>query len=158
MKRAMRRQKMRGNSVHASGTVPQQPSLETRAPSLLRAQLSLETLLVFLVFLSLLALSYSVASKISSASQNKVASELALASANSLSSSIESACIGGNGNVRTVEIKGEKASISSEGKTLFFEAGTFKASRGFDCKISISPATASDSFTITNNGGTIEIS
>jgi hypothetical protein len=144
MKRAMRRKNMRGNSSPASGAV--------------RAQLSLETLIVFLVFLSLLALSYSVASKIGAASQSKVASNLASASFDSLASQIESACIGGNGNVRTAEIKGGKASISSEGRDLSFESGNFKASKEFNCEISVAAQLPSSTFTITNNGGTIEIS
>ncbi|MEM2137962.1 MAG: hypothetical protein QW568_02645 [Candidatus Anstonellaceae archaeon] len=146
--------------LSGGNTFKAQLSLEARAPFLtaLRAQLSLETLLVFLVFLSLLALSYSVASKVGAASQNKAASELALASFNSLSSSIESACIGGNGNIRTAEIKGGKAALSSEGKKLRFESGNFNTSEEFGCEIEVLSRSLSGSFKITNNGGTIEIS
>ncbi len=125
-----------------------------------RAQLSLELLMVFLIFLSLLAISYAAASKAGDVAQRKIAQELSQSSFNGFASALDSACSLGNGNVRIVKIRGEKAAISraSDGASFAFTAGNFTQSANSSCEISILNDEKSDEFAIENKNGKIEIS
>lgn len=123
-----------------------------------KAQASLELLIVFLVFLSALGISLAATSKIGAAVQEKENYNLAAASFRGLSAKIESACAMGNGNIRLAEISGAKAKVSSDGKSIFFSAGSFNSSQNFSCEIASLADSPSSSFRIENKDGAIEIS
>ncbi|HIH30993.1 TPA: hypothetical protein HA243_06360 [Candidatus Micrarchaeota archaeon] len=121
-------------------------------------QLSLEALLLFLVFLSLLGIAFLSASRIGSAAQEKISFELAKSSFGDFSSKLFSACSMGNGNARTVEIQGAPATLTAQGKTITFSSGNFSAKIGSECEAVILHEGPSDGFIIENKQGKIEIS
>jgi uncharacterized protein (UPF0333 family) len=123
-----------------------------------RAQASLELLLLFAVFLTLLGISLFSASKLNAAAQKRSELSLAERSFADFSAKLSQVCSLGNGNVRTVKIEGAKAEISEEGNALTFQAGSFAASAASSCEISVQQAAPSDRFTIRNIDGKIEIS
>ncbi len=121
-------------------------------------QVSVETLMVFLIFLILLGIAYTAASKIGTQAQQKISRTISQSSFDEFSSKLEQACTLGNGNVRTIEIKGTPAQISAQENTLYFEAKGFSSSKKIPCQLSILQDMPSSSFTIENIEGTIEIS
>ncbi len=124
----------------------------------MHAQLSIEVLLIFSLFLSLSAIAYFATSKIGAASQERVSFELSRSSFLDFSGRLSSACAMGEGNIRTVAIKGAPAAIRADGREYSFSAGKFFATENSSCEISVSKTGASDTFTIANIGGQIEIS
>ena len=127
----------------------------------MRAQISVETLLVFLLFLVLLGIAYTAASKLGAASQNQINAALSRETYNELSSRLESACLLGQGNVRVVDVKGEAAALSvaaGSGRELEFRAPHFSGAIKSPCTITGVPSGASRSFTIANTGSGLEIS
>lgn len=123
-----------------------------------KGQLSFELLLVFLIFLSLLGISYTATSKASAAAAKKISYELSRSSFEDFSAKLESACNLGNGNVRTVQIKGEKAALFAEENTLTFTAKNFSGKINSPCNLTLLQSSQSSEFTIENKEGTIEIS
>jgi uncharacterized protein (UPF0333 family) len=123
-----------------------------------KAQISVETLLVFLVFLIILGIAYTASTKLGAASQQGIGKALSRETFNELSSKIEEACLLGNGNVRIVRVKGQAVSLSSSGRTLQFTAPEFSGQKDFSCEISSAPESASTVFTIKNENGIIRIS
>lgn len=125
-----------------------------------KAQLSFELLLVFLIFLSLLAISYAAASKAGDAAQRKISYELSKSSFGEFSSALDSACSLGSGNVRIVKVRGEKATVSraADGSSFTFTAGKFTQSANSSCEIIVLANGAASSFTIENKNGRIEVS
>ena len=127
----------------------------------MRAQISVETLLVFLLFLVLLGIAYTAASKLGAASQNQINAALSRETLNELSSRIESVCLLGEGNKRVVDVKGEAVKLSiapGNGRQLEFSAPHFSGTIDSPCPISSVPNGAARSFTITNTGASVEIS
>ena len=121
-------------------------------------QVSLETLLVLIVFLAALAISYSIITRLGSAAQLSVAASLSKSSFAEFSSKLSEACSLGNGNVRIVEIKGERALVAAHGGGYSFSAGGFSAAANSSCAITVLQSRPSARFTISNKGGEIEIS
>ena len=123
-----------------------------------KAQISVETLLVFLVFLVILGIAYTASTKLGAASQQSIGKALSRETFNELSKKIEEACLLGNGNVRIVQVKGQAVSLSASGRALEFTAPDFSAQKDFSCDIDPTPASAKTAFTIRNEGGIIKIS
>ena len=123
-----------------------------------KAQISVETLLVFLVFLVILGIAYTASTKLGAASQQSIGKALSRETFNELSSKIEEACLLGNGNVRIVQVKGQVVSLSASGRALQFTAPDFSEQKNFSCDINSVPASASTAFTIRNENGIIKIS
>jgi len=146
-------------------TTAQQQPFSGRAPFpagqcgiLPRGQLSVETLLVLLVFLVLLGIAYLATSKIGVGAERRIESALARNSFNDLVSAIDQACSLGSGNVRVVEVKGGPAEISSSGQEFFFKAKEFSAGANSSCEVTTAATSPAKTFTIRNTGGAIEIS
>ena len=143
--------------------MPFQPSI--------RAQASIETLLVFLVFLSAFGIAYAAGSRLASASQSRLDTSLSQASFLEFAAKLQSACSLGNGNVREAEVKGKAATLmlaadgaeqasrahGSAGNSIVFTAGNFTAEANSSCEISIADGGPARSFTIENKNGTLEI-
>jgi len=125
-----------------------------------KAQISVETLLVFLVFLVILGIAYTASTKLGAASQQSIGKALSRETFNELSSKIEEACLLGNGNVRIVQVKGQPMALSASGRTITFNVGEpeFTAQKDFYCDIDPTPASAKTAFTIRNEDGIIKIS
>jgi uncharacterized protein (UPF0333 family) len=123
-----------------------------------RAQLSAEALLVFLIFIIVLGISYSATVRIGAAAQEKVQLTLSKNSFSTLVSKIEQCCTLGSGNIRTVEINGNPASLSSSGKTLSFATPSFNSTAAFSCEIEVLKEMPSKSFRVENVDGKITIS
>ncbi len=123
-----------------------------------RGQVSLETLLVLIVFLTALGISYSIITRLGSAAQGSVAASLSKSSFAEFSSKLSEACTLGNGNVRIVEVKGEPALVAAQGGAYSFSAGGFSAAANSTCAITVLQSRPSSHFTISNTGGEIEIS
>jgi len=120
-----------------------------------KAQISVETLLVFLVFLILLGIAYTATTRLGSASQKSINTALSRESFNELSSKAEQVCILGDGNVRVVSIKGEAATLTAQGNSLKFEtASGFSDSYPLSCTLDIQQQSPSRTFTVENIGGT----
>lgn len=124
----------------------------------MRGQLSLESLLLFLIFLSLLGVSLAASSRIGSAAQARLSYEKAASDFRLLSEKTDSACALGNGNVRQLELSGPPAAISAEAGELTFSAGGFSAQHSCPCNISVLRGEPAASFSIENKGGQLEIS
>lgn len=123
-----------------------------------RGQSSIESLLVFLIFLSLLGSAYLASSKLGQAAQRKMDWEFAKSSFADFFSKLESACSLGNGNVRQVELARGQAAIYAEGKAATFTSSSFVAQANSSCELSVIQTGQSNKFTIKNVGGKIEIS
>lgn len=124
-----------------------------------RAQISVETLMVFLLFLVLLGIAYTATSKLGFAADRQVNAALSRGSFNDLSNRMEEACILGNGNVRMVSIKGSPASLSQAGeKQLEFRTPYYANTVNSSCALEVALLGPSSAFTIKNIGGKIEIS
>lgn len=123
-----------------------------------RAQISIETLLILLLFLMVLGISYSAASNIGASAQKTIQASLSRASFNEFSSKLSEACSLGNGNVRVVEVKGEPARLSAEGNGLAFASGAFSSVINSSCEISLLQSQPSKRLTIKNVDGKIEVS
>lgn len=124
-----------------------------------RAQISVETLLVFLIFLVLLGIAYTATSRLGFAADRQVNAALSRGSFNDLSNRLEEACMLGNGNVRTVSIKGSPAALSQAGeKQLEFRTPYYASATNSSCALEVAQQKPSSAFTIKNAGGKIEIS
>lgn len=123
-----------------------------------KGQLSVELLVAFTIFLSLLAISYAASMRLASATSARLDIELANSSASQLSSAIGSACSLGSGNVRMVEISGKPATLAYDGSSLAFTAGAFTSQIASPCPFLISNPGPSSSFRVENLDGKIEIS
>jgi len=127
-----------------------------------RAQISVETLLVFLVFLILLGMAYEATTKLGSASQQSINAALSRESFNELVSKIDQACTLGEGNQRMVSIKGDEATLTTpaaDKKTLHFDTPLFKQDYDSSCRLTVSKTSPSRVFTVENtDGANVEIS
>jgi len=136
-----------------------------------RAQASIETLLVFLIFLSAFGIVYAASSRLASAAQSRLDMSLSKSSFSEFSAKLQSACSLGNGNVREIEVKGKSATLvlaggdteqaalasDSSGGSIIFTAGNFSASANSSCALSLAIDAPSHSFRIENKEGVLEI-
>jgi hypothetical protein len=124
-------------------------------------QASIETLLVFLIFLSAFGIVYAASSRLAFASQLRLDASLSQASFSEFSAKLRSACSLGSGNVRIAEVKGRQALLSFTGegeRSVIFSAGRFSAQANSSCSLVIETDGAASSFAIENKGGKIHIS
>ena len=125
----------------------------------MKAQLSLEFLIVFAVFLAVLLLAITAISKISYAEERakeKAFGELALSD---LSSAANNACILGDGNVRVVKMPDNEISFSFSGNEISASCGNWTGTWGVKCEVSGEPVrTAGGNVTIENRAGTLYFS
>jgi len=132
-----------------------------------RAQASIETLLVFLIFLSAFGIVYAASSRLASGAQTRLDTSLSQSSFSDFSAKLQSACSLGNGNVREVEVKGKPATLAlsdeaarlpgSGGSSLIFTTGSFSARANSTCGISLAASSPSRFFRIENKDGMLEI-
>ena len=128
------------------------------SPSHFRAQASIETLLVFLIFLSAFGIVYAASSRLAAGAQSRLDTSLSQSSFSDFSAKLQSACSLGNGNVREVEVKGKEASLSVEGNGIIFTTGSFSARANSSCEISLAASSPARFFRIENKNGMLEIS
>ena len=121
------------------------------------AQASIETLLVFLIFLSAFGIVYAAGSRLAAAAQSRLDISSSQSSFSDFAAKLQSACFLGNGNVRVVEVNGKAAILSTEGNSITFTAGSFSARVNSTCEISLLASEPSRSFRIENMNGTLEI-
>jgi len=131
--------------------------MRSHANSNLLAQASIETLLVFLIFLSAFGIVYAASLRLAAGAQTRLDMSLSQSSFSEFSSKLYSACSLGNGNVREVEVKGKPAALASDGKSIIFHAGNFSASANSSCEISLASSAPASSFRIENKDGVLEI-
>ena len=138
----------------------------------IRAQASIETLLVFLVFLSAFGIVYAASSRLAAGAQARLDESLSQASFLEFAAKLQSACSLGNGNVREAELKGKMATLAlADGDSgqaarlvgggrsaISFTAGKFSARANSTCEIEIAASGPARSFRIENRNGTLEIS
>ncbi|MFA5930020.1 MAG: hypothetical protein WC861_04010 [Candidatus Micrarchaeia archaeon] len=136
-----------------------------------RAQASIETLLVFLIFLSAFGIVYAASSRLASASQSRLDTSLSQSSFSDFAAKLQSACSLGSGNVREVEVKGTPATLvlasdgakqaplaqGSAGNSIIFTAGNFSARASSGCEITLAAGAPARSFRIENRDGVVEI-
>lgn len=123
-----------------------------------RGQMSFEALLLFLVFLTLLAIAYTAAGNVGSAAQKKTALSLSQSDFNEFSAKMAQACSLGDGNVRIAEMRGNKATLAASGQSVTFSAGNFSATASPACEIVLLQGEPAGFFRIKNTLGKIEIS
>jgi len=127
------------------------------ASSFAKAQISLEALMLFALFLAMLAIVLASSSQIRGMAQNRTDAAISQQAFNDFSSKAGRACALGDGNVRVFSTQGA-ASISGTGsKSLVFTMLNITHNLELPCDIGGLPASPSNSFTIENKGGTIEI-
>lgn len=123
------------------------------------AQASIETLLVFLIFLSAFGIVYAASSRLAASAQSRLDKSLSQSSFSEFSAKLQSSCALGSGNARVVQVKGNTAALTSPtSNSVTFTAGNFTAQANSSCEISIAASAASRFFKIENNGGTLLIS
>lgn len=122
----------------------------------MKAQVSLEYLMLAIVSLTLISFSLGALSKIKEVAD--VSHEILLfnSTVNSIYNSAEELCAMGSGNKLTVDMK-TPLSISSSGKSVEFSKGNYSAVKQFSCDFS-SDGEFSGTVEIANKGGAIEIS
>ncbi|VVC00897.1 Uncharacterised protein [uncultured archaeon] len=123
-----------------------------------KAQVSAETMLVFLIFLILLGIAYHATTRIGTGAQGKIESVLSRNSFNNFAAKVEEACQLGNGNVRIAEIQGDPATIVSDGRSFTFTAKGFSAGANSSCNIDVIQNQPAKSFRIENEQGTVKVS
>ena len=124
-----------------------------------KGQISVELLLVFFVFLGLLAIAYSATRSITASVGEKADASLAASSIGDLRSKILSACSFGEGNVRIFTVAGRRQiSVSESDGGMTATVGGVSEEIGSDCEISVQAAGAASSLRIENSGGRIIIS
>ena len=128
------------------------------SPSHSRAQASIETLLVFLIFLSAFGIVYAASSRLAAGAQSRLDTSLSQSTFSDFAAKLQSACSLGNGNVRVVEVKGKPAMLIAEGNGVTFAADGFSARANSSCEISLTTSSPGRSFRIVNTNGTLEIS
>ena len=129
------------------------------SPSHSRAQASIETLLVFLIFLSAFGIVYAASSRLAASAQARLDASLSQSSFLEFSAKLQSACSLGDGNVREVEVKGKSASLAlTSANSIIFTAGNFSATLNSSCGISLTANEHAWSFNIENENGTLLIS
>ncbi len=125
----------------------------------MKAQLSLEFLMVFAVFLAVLLLAVGAISKISyveERAKEKAFGELALSD---MSSAANSACVLGNGNVRVVKMPDNAISFSFSGNEISASCGNWSGITGIECEVSGGLLrTAGGNVTIENRAGVLYFS
>jgi hypothetical protein len=135
--------------------------MSRNAPEPRHGQASIETLLVFIIFLSAFGIVYAASSRLAAATQSRLDASLSQSTFSEFFAKLQSACSLGSGNVRIVEVKGKPASLApagAGGKSIIFSAGSFSAQANSSCEISIASVEAASSFSIENNEGAISIS
>ncbi len=123
-----------------------------------RGQVSAEMMMLFLIFLALLAISFSAMTNAGRSSQERVGKAVFESSFADFSSKVKSACELGNGNVRSFELPQGEASVSSSGTEFTFSMYGESRSASSFCDTKILQEDPSGEFTISNVDGTIEIS
>ena len=127
--------------------------------SLAKAQISLEALLLFAIFLSMLAIVLAASSQIRGMAQNREDRSVSQQAFNDFSSKLERACALGNGNVRVFTTPGGEAELSQEANgTILFSMLNVSFSADIPCQIGSMPPAPSNTFTIENKDGTIWVS
>ena len=121
-----------------------------------RAQASAESLVVFLVFISILGIAALAISRIGDAAKTRLDSATLQSSMGSLSYAISQACSMGDGNVRQVRLNAPTSLVAS-GKTLRLSNGNSSLEKDFNCEL-LPASLRSDTFTVSNLNGKIEIS
>lgn len=122
------------------------------------AQISLESLMAFAIFLSMLALSLAGSMKIAESSNERLGYELGKQAFFEFSAKADAACALGSGNVRTVPLGKSTASLSSNGSEIFFSSGGFSSAFRSSCPVLLQAGPFSSWLRIENKGGTLEIS
>jgi|GEM_PF-888099 len=122
------------------------------------AQISLEALLLFAVFLSILAIALAASSNIGAMAQKKLDSAISQQAFNDFSSKTRQACLLGSGNVRLFEPQGREISISKTGEqSVSFSLGNHSYNLTIPCRFGNVQASGSGELTIINEGGAISI-
>lgn len=134
------------------------PSCSYHIPSSSKAQLSLEALLLFAVFLSVLAIALAASSQVRTAAQQQMDEAFSLQAFNDFSSKLSQACNMGNGNVRVFSSKGGPVEIASGGNAIIFASRGIRHTANVSCTLDIQNTGPSETFRMENTGGTIEIS
>ncbi|MCX6769074.1 MAG: hypothetical protein NT051_00120 [Candidatus Micrarchaeota archaeon] len=122
----------------------------------MRAQASAESLVVFLVFISILGIAALAISRIGDAAKTRLDSATLQSSMGSLSYAISQACAMGGGNVRQVRLS-SAATLSTDGKKLRLSSGNSSLEKDFNCEL-LPINLHAGSFTISNLDGKIDIS
>jgi len=122
------------------------------------AQASIETLLVFLIFISAFSIVYVASSRLAASAQSRLDTSLSQSSFTEFAAKLQSACSMGNGNIRTVEVRGNPASLFADGNSIVFTAGSFSARANSSCELSLAASSPARFFRIENNNGTLLVS
>jgi len=130
-----------------------------RGFSVAKAQISLEALLLFAIFLSMLAIVLAASSQIRGMAQNREDRAVSQQAFNDFSTKLSRACALGNGNVRVFTTPGGEADLSQDSSgAILFSMLNVSFSAGIPCQIGGMPSAPSNTFTIENKDGTIWIS
>jgi hypothetical protein len=123
----------------------------------MRGQASLEFLILFAVFLSILIIAIGAITRIEKLGRDGIGKRSAELLANDISNAINNACILGDGNRRTVESRME-FSLSSEGNGILLRAGNAEIKRSTMCEAVVEGNQFSGTVWVENRGGEVHIS
>lgn len=122
------------------------------------AQISLEALLLFALFLSMLAMVLASSAQIRDMAQGRTGKAISQQAFNDFSSKAARACALGDGNVRVFSVINGEATITRTGSnSIDFTMFNLSNSLELPCNFGSIPPLPSNSFTIENSGGAIDI-
>ena len=125
----------------------------------MRGQLSLEALLLFTIFLSILAVALAASSQIRGMAQRNLDRSLATQAFDDFSEKLGRACALGNGNVRIFSSQIGKVSLARINATAIeFAIGENAYPADIPCEIKDGFPRSADSLTIENADGAIRLS
>lgn len=122
-----------------------------------RGQASLEFLILFAVFLSILIIAIGAITRIEKIGKDEMEKRSAELLSNDISNAINNACIMGDGNMRMIESQME-FSLSSEGSSILLRAGNAEIRKSTMCEVVVDGNQFSGTVEIENRDGKVYIS
>lgn len=123
-----------------------------------QAQVSAESLLVLLIFLSSIGIIYASGMRLFSAAKAKLDSATASSVFYELASNLDSACMLGHGNIRRASTQGTAVFLNQTGyKSATFESKGFSSNLTAACGILVKDPIINGTIAVENNNGIVEI-
>lgn len=123
----------------------------------MKGQVSLEFLILFGLFLSMLAIAFGAITRIEKMGNEEISARSAELLADDLSNAVDNVCVLGDGNGRTVQTT-LKFSVVPEEKGFFLKVGSNEIRRSALCEIIVEGDSFSGNVSVENKDGKVHIS
>lgn len=123
----------------------------------MRGQVSLEFLILFGLFLSMLVIAFGAITRIGKMGEQEIEKKSAELLADDISNAVNNVCILGDGNREEIETRAE-FSISPEGNGLLLKVGNTEIRKSAVCEVIVDGDAFSGSVKVENKDGKVRIS